>query len=96
MGSGTEEVESNVAETEFAMKPCPPGAIRARIPVIVPGTLFCEVKVTTVGVLPVPLVPVYAIPLPLNDMDTWVAEICSIVIPEFGPVHLLPIVFDEH
>jgi len=96
IGSGMAEVESKVADTELAVKPAPPGAIKARIPVIVPGILFWEVKVTTVAELPVAHEQVYEIPLTLNEMDTWFAAICSIVIPEFGPVHRLPIVFDAH
>jgi len=55
------------------------------------------VKLTVVVVLPDPLVPVYAIPFPLNEMDTEFAEICVIVIPEVAlGVHLLPTVFDKH
>ena len=76
------------------MKPCPERT-SARIWVIVPGKLFWELKLTTVLVLPVPLVPVYAIPLPVNVMDTWFAETCVNVIPELAEgVHVLPIAFD--
>ena len=47
-----------------------PAAIAARIPVIVPGRLFCVEKETVVGVLPVALEPVYAIPFPVRVMAT--------------------------
>jgi hypothetical protein len=38
---------------------------------------------------------VYAIPLPVNEMDTWFEETCVNVIPELAEgVHVLPIAFE--
>jgi hypothetical protein len=62
---------------------------------MVPGKLFWEVKLTTVFVLPEPLVPKYAIPLPLNAICTWFDEICVNVTPEVAEgVHVLPTAFE--
>jgi hypothetical protein len=59
---------------------------------MLPGTLLWEVRLTTACVLPVALVPVYAIPIPLNEMDTPVVS-CTNVISEPVGVHLLQIPF---
>ena len=64
----------------------------ARIAVIVPGTLFWLVKEMTVGLLPDPLVPVYAIPFPLKEIETELIPICANVIGEPVGVQRLPIV----
>jgi hypothetical protein len=63
--------------------------------VIVPGTLFWLVKEMTVGLLPVPLVPVYAMPFPLKVIETALAPSCANVIGEPVGVQRLPIVFEE-
>jgi hypothetical protein len=53
----------------------------ARMPEIVPGTLFWLVKETTVGEL-VALVPVYALPFPLKEIETELIPTCANVIGE--------------
>ena len=60
-----------------------------------PGTLFWDVKETVVGVLPVVLVPVYAIPKPLKDIETEFSDICVKVIGEPSGVHTLPTALEE-
>jgi len=68
---------------------------KARILVIVPGTLFWLVKEMIVGLLPDALVPVYAIPFPLKEIETEKAPTCANVIGEPAGVQMLPIVFEE-
>ena len=67
----------------------------ARIPVIVPGTLFWVENDTIVCELPLPLVPVYEIPAPLRDIVTELVPVWVNVIGEPVGVQVLPTAFEE-
>jgi hypothetical protein len=61
---------------------------------MVPGTLFWLVKETIVGELPVPLVPVYAMPFPLQEIATKLTPTCAKVSGEPVGVHRLLIALE--